>query len=296
MQVSPQILSQFVFRPMELTKFLTTLLTSTGASILLSSALVFLARNWMSERIQQSIRHEYDQKLAHLNAQLRNESEKNALLLKKSIEHEAERLRLATASVSQTQRAVVERQLTALESLWEGVLATKENTPVIMSFIDILTIDEYSSMKDTPNFKAMLSEAAPEKLVAMYQDNVGSRERVRPYVGEYTWALVSTYQSTILRAALIVEMSQSDSHKLNWHLDSGIRQLLLSALAEEEMIEFETTRIGKISWIRRKFESKILAAMQIVISGEQFGDEALRQAHRMEEKVQELKAESNRSK
>jgi len=66
---------------MDLTSFLTTLLTSAGASIVLSSALVFLARNWISERIQQSIRHEYDQKLAHLNAQLRNESDKNALLL-----------------------------------------------------------------------------------------------------------------------------------------------------------------------------------------------------------------------
>ena len=35
-----------------------------------------MARNWISERIQQSIRHEYDQKLAHLNSELRNESEK----------------------------------------------------------------------------------------------------------------------------------------------------------------------------------------------------------------------------
>lgn len=275
---------------MELTSFLTTLLTSAGASVVLSSALVFLARNWISERIQQGIRHEYDQKLAHLNAQLRNESEKNALLLKSSIEHEAERLRFATSSVSQTQRASIDRRLTALETLWEGVLATRENAPIVMGFIDILTIDEYSSMKDHPHFKAMVGEVSPEKLAAMYKDNVGSRERVRPYVGEYTWALVSTYQSIILRTALLVQMGQEDSKKLNWHLDSGIDQLLRSALTAEEMSGFEATRIGKVGWIQRTFESKILAAMQIAISGEQFGDEALRQAQRMEQKVQELKA------
>lgn len=279
---------------MELTSFLTTLLASASASIVLSSALVFLARNWISERIQQSIKHEYDQKLAHLNAQLRNESDKNALLLKSSIEHEAERLRFATASVSQTQRAAIDRRLTALETLWEGVLATRGNIPVIMGFIDILTIDEYSSMKDDSQFKAMIGEVSQEKLAAMYMDNVGSRERVRPYVGEYTWALVSTYQSIILRTAFLVQMGQEDSKKLNWHLDSGINQLLRSALIEEEMKEFEATRIGKVGWIQRKFESKILAAMQIVISGEQFGDEALRQAQRMEQKVQELKATGNK--
>lgn len=54
------------------------------------------------------------------------------------------------------------------------------------------------------------------------------------------------------------------------------------------MAEFDQTRIGKVNWIQRKFEFKILAAMQVVISGEQFGDEALRQAMKMEEKVQQL--------
>ena len=159
-----------------------------------------------------------------------------------------------------------------------------------MGFIDILTIDEYSSMKDHPHFRAMVGEVSSEKLVAMYKDNVGSRERVRPYVGEYTWALVSTYQSIILRTALLVQMGQEDSKKLNWHLDSGINQLLQSALTTEEMAGFEATHIGKVGWIQRKFESKILTAMQVVISGEQFGDEALRQAQRMEQKVQELNA------
>lgn len=84
-------------------------------------------------------------------------------------------------------------------------------------------------------------------------------------------------------------MSQEDEKKLNWHLDSGINQLLRSALTEGELREFDETKIGKVGWIQRKFESKILAAMQIVISGEQFGEEALRQAQRMEEKVQQLK-------
>ena len=134
----------------------------------------------------------------------------------------------------------------------------------------------------------MVGELSTDKMTQMYEDNLGSRERVRPYVGEYTWALVSTYQAIILRTALLVQMGQNDRKKLNWHLDSGIRQLLNSALTETELAEFDEIKIGKVNWIQRKFESRILAAMQIVISGEQFGDEALKQAQKMEEKVQKL--------
>ena len=167
-------------------------------------------------------------------------------------------------------------------------MAARKNIPVVMGFIDILTEDEYSSMKNHRDFQAMVGELSTEKITQMYEDNVGSRERVRPYVGEYTWALVNTYQAIILRTALLIQMGQKDSEKLNWHLDSGVRQLLNSALSEAEVAEFDQTRIGKVNWIQRKFEFKILAAMQVVISGEQFGDEALRQAMKMEEKVQQL--------
>ena len=274
---------------MELTTFLVTLFSSAGASAALSGALVFLCRNWISERLHQSIKYEYDLKLAHFNNELKAESEKNVLLLRSSIENEAEKIRLANASISQTQKYSIEKKLSAIETLWEGVLAARKNVPVIMNFINILTEDEYSSMKDHRDFQAMVGEISPEKITKMYEDNVGSRERVRPYVGEYTWALVSTYQAVILRAAILVQMGQEDSKKLNWHKDSGIRQLLNSSLSKSEVEDFDNTKISKVNWIQRKFEFKILAAMQVVISGEQFSEEALEQAQRMEEKVQQLK-------
>lgn len=273
---------------MELAGFLLTLLSSAGVSAALAGVLVFLSRNWLSERLRHSIKHEYDLKLTHINNELKAESEKNAILLKTSIEREAEKVRLANASIGQTQKLSIERKLSAIETLWDGVLAARKNIPVVMGFIDILTEDEYSSMKNHRDFQAMVGELSTEKITQMYEDNVGSRERVRPYVGEYTWALVSTYQAIILRTALLIQMGQKDSEKLNWHLDPGVRQLLNSALSEAEVAEFDQTRIGKVNWIQRRFEFKILAAMQVVISGEQFGDEALRQAMKMEEKVQQM--------
>ena len=61
-------------------------------------------------------------------------------------------------------------------------------------------------------------------------------------------------------------------------------------MTETEMKQFEATRIGKVGWIQRNFESKILAALQVAISGEQFGEEALRQAQLMESKVRQFRS------
>lgn len=126
---------------MELADFLITLLSSAGVSAALAGVLVFLSRNWLSERLRHSIKHEYDLKLAHLNSELKAESERNVILLKRAIESEAEKVRLANASISQTQKLSIERKLLAIETLWEGVLAARKNIPVVMGFIDILTED-----------------------------------------------------------------------------------------------------------------------------------------------------------
>ena len=48
-----------------------TILSSAGVSALLSAGLIFLARNWLSERIKGAIKSEYDQKLESHKAQLR---------------------------------------------------------------------------------------------------------------------------------------------------------------------------------------------------------------------------------
>lgn len=272
-----------------MSEFVLTLIASTSASSVLAGVLIWLTRTWLSERLHQSIRHEYNEKLESLKARLSAEADKNTAMLRASIEKESERLRFATASISQTQKAAIERKLDALDTLWDAVLAARENVPAVMGFIDILTVDEYRSSKDHPHFQALVGELSPDRLVTMFKDNVGSRERVRPYVGEYLWALITTYQAVVLRVALLLHWGVEDEKKLDWHLDHGIQQLLQASLTNSERAEFDQVQIGKVGWLQRNFEHKILAAMQVIISGQHFGDEALQQAQRMEEKVQELK-------
>lgn len=52
-------------------RFIINVLSSATISTLLAGALIWLLRNWISERLRNSIRHEYDQKIERYKAQLK---------------------------------------------------------------------------------------------------------------------------------------------------------------------------------------------------------------------------------
>ena len=52
-----------------------TIFTSILSSSVIAAALVWLTRSWISERLKNSIRYEYDQKLESHKSQLKHESD-----------------------------------------------------------------------------------------------------------------------------------------------------------------------------------------------------------------------------
>lgn len=265
--------------------FAITVLSSAGCSVVLSGAAIWLARTWIGERIQASIRYEYDQRLAALNAELRRQGDVQLATLKAEIDKQTEKLRIASISFSDVQKAAISRKLDAVDALWSGILVAREMIPPIMAFIDILTVDEYVGAKDHPTFVALTGELDQEKVLKIAVDSKGNLERVRPYVGEYVWALFATFQAVMIRTVLLIHMSKQDAEKLNWHQDNGIRQLIGSALEAEGLRQFDQTKIGKVGWVREQFERRILDAMDKLITGKEFGEAALRQAEQMEEQI-----------
>ncbi len=265
--------------------FAVTVISSAGVSVALSGSAVWLARTWISERIQASIRHEYDQRLAALNSELRVRGDAQLASLKAEIDRQADKLRIASSSFTEVQKAAIARKLDAVDTLWAGILAAREAIPPIMSFIDILTVDEYTAAKDHPTFQALTGGLDQNKIMKIATDARGTLERVRPYVGEYVWALFATFQAVMMRTIFLIHLSKQDAEKLNWHKDNGVRQLIASAFGTEGLAEFDQVRIGKVGWLRERFERQILESIEKLITGKEFGEAALRQAQVMEEQI-----------
>lgn len=269
----------------DLQSFVLTVLSSAGASVALSAAAVWLARTWISDRLHASIKYEYGQRLAALNAQLKSQGDAQLAALKAEIDTASEKLKIASTSFSEVQKASIVRKLDAVDTLWTGILSSREIIPPVMHFLDMLTVDEYVAAKDHPTFRALTGGLDQEKIMKVAIDAKGSLERVRPYVGEYIWALFATFQAVTLRPVFLVHLSMEDEEKLNWHKDNGVRQLIASALGAEGLAEFDGVQFGKVSWIRNQFEGRILTAMAHLINGKEFGKAALKQAQFMEEQI-----------
>ena len=264
-----------------------SVLPSVAASSALTGIVVWLSREWISARLKASIQHEYDQKLESLKAQLKADSDVALVELRASIERHAALLSVAHSSFAEGQKAAMERKLNAVDTLWERLLRLRAKLPPILGFIDVLTVEEFGGIKTHPTFEALSRGWSMEKVTELVDTET---ERVRPYVGEYTWAVFSSYQAVMLRIVFLPHLGRDDVSKLEWHKDSHTRQLIEIVLQPQELVEFDATRFGKITWLRRRLEFKILAATREVVSGKGFSAEAFDQASLIQQRVAQMQS------
>lgn len=258
--------------------YILSILSSAAVSGALVAALIWLSREWMSTRIKGSIQYEYDQKLEAHKSQLKAENEVSFLELKSSIEREAALHAVSHASFSEGQKAAMERKLNAVDKLWGKIINLRSNLPLVLTYIEQLTVDEYKEAKNHPSFQAMSGDSSLEKIASTIDKEEEPIESVRPYIGEYMWAIFSSYQAIMDRLLVLLNLGRNDAEKIEWYKDPRTRQVIEAVLTKKELEEFDSRKFGKVTWIQRQLESKILSATSKVISGEAFGEESLKQA------------------
>ena len=227
------------------------------------------------------------------NANLQRETEKEILELKTTINRTVDLYTAASASFAEGQKAAMERKLDAIDKLWDKILMLRKSQPPIMPFIDIMTVEEYKDAKDNPNFKPLregLSEGlSKEKLDNIFDSGEGPIEKVRPYVGEWMWALFYCYRTVIVRLSVLFQLERDDTAEMEeWFKDEGIRQLVKTVLNSDEFREFDQLPFGKWSNFQRRIDSKLLAASKRVISGKEFGTDTVEQAWLIQKAADEL--------
>jgi hypothetical protein len=262
-----------------------SVLSSLLASGALSAAILWVSREWLTTRLRESIQHEYAQKLETLKAQLNAQTEISLIEARGSLERQAGLAAIASTSLSEGQKAAMERKLKAIDALWSRIVRFRSNLPPILGFVDILTIDEYAGMKNHPRFLTLSQGWTLEKVGTLIEPET---EFTRPYIGEYLWALYFSYQAAHLRIVYLLHMGRDDSSKLEWHKDKGIIQLVSAVLDDAERRAFEAQKFGKVTWLQRAIEAKILDAIQQVISGEALSAESLEQAKRIQQKAADI--------
>jgi len=264
------------------------ILSSVTVSSAFVAALVFLSRSWFSAKLKNSIKHEYDQKLEAYKSQLKYEQEIAILQIKSLIEKESVVQQAGHSSLHQVQKASIDKKLISIERVWEAIVKARNETPAVIIFLDVLTVDEYPTLVSNSDSRSLIEQLNPEKIGEIANSFAPDVENVRPYIGEYLWSIFFAYRAVTIRTLFLMHKGLNDPKKLNWHEDKGILSLMSSVLTENQMQRFNRLQFGKFNLFRELFEGLMLATMSKVISGEKFSSEMISQAKIITEKASEL--------
>jgi hypothetical protein len=272
-----------------------SILSSAGVSAALTATLVWLSREWISTRLRASIQHEYAEKLETFKAQLKAEHEIAVITLRADLERDAAIRATAHGASTEGQKAAMERKLAAIDRLWKRVLHIRTNLPPLITLIDAITVADYARDKDHPFFRKLAGDGTPEQLSVLFDDRSDRTEQSRPYVGEYAWAIFYCYEAIMIRLLVVLHIGRDDAAKVEWYKDSGTRALIAGALTRSELAEFDQLQFGRLAWLQRTLERKLLNAAQKVISGEEFGVESLEQASIIQQRATALRSATTRA-
>ncbi|MDP3346682.1 MAG: hypothetical protein Q8S96_19810 [Hydrogenophaga sp.] len=262
--------------------FILTILYSAGTSAATIAVLTWLLRSWIGERLSAGIRHEYDQRIAELNARLKQQGEIATTQLKAEMDRFAEKLRHSAHSFSEMQKASHERKLSGVEDVWASVLAIEDAVPGSILFLDVLLDSEHSSALQNPKLGPELLAINHYKVIAHALETTKGIAVRRPFVGSVVWALSSTYRACLFRLIYLVSQCAEDPSKIHWYTDDLVRRHIKAGLGENKLSEFDALRTSRITWMRENFTRAILEAMDNIIAGRESSEAAIRQAQRME--------------
>lgn len=262
-----------------------TIISSAGVSTVLLAALAWLFRKWISERLKASIRHEYDDRLEKLKAELKAQGDAQLTSMKSDLDRQAEKLRIASASFSEVQKATIAKKIEAVDALWLGVIRSREAFPSEVSITDIFTDEEMQGFYTDPRMRKYSGSMAAISELDYFQSGFDDVQRMRPHLGEYTWALYVTYRAVLVRSIYLIKQGADDPEKIAWHRDTNIERLIASAFGPERLEEFKQLQHSRYQWLSYQFDNFLFKAIDTLLTGKSFGEAALHQAHEMEKQI-----------
>jgi hypothetical protein len=248
-------------------------LVSALSSTALLALLAFFCRNLIAQWITSSVRYSYDEKLEKLKAHNERELER----LRGALDAQQN---LVSSAFLEARRASNERRLSAIQTVWDGMMEVSANAPPCVVTTDVLTTELYAKVFKTEAIKATIPNFFDLALLTA-QFNAGwglPVEKARLMSGEYLYALFWAYRAFVGSIGFHLAISRDKGEFKPWWEYDHILNLLGSALSPEELKEFEGLRVGRYTWVTQNLERKFLGAAEEIIDGRRAASEAFEQA------------------
>ena len=245
---------------------------------------VWILKKWLGTKIEAT----YEQQNEAFRAAIRRDHETSVVALRNQLEKQAQLQSSAFSSFAAAQQAAIKKRLKAAETIWNEVLSFSDSLPAIFGYMDILTVEEYPDAASHGSGRALFAELSEDEVAvfATAPEREGRKgwafdrdlEQQRLYVDEQLWSIFALYRAIMTRIWLHLAWSKEKPEHIYWFRNKHTRQMMEAALTPEELEDFDQACIEKISNLRVKLESRILAELRRMISGEVSGSDSLEQA------------------
>lgn len=253
---------------------------------LATGLLIFVGRNWIKARIEQSVRSGFEAKLEALRSEFRRSEEylKSEL---RSKEAEIAALRDVILSGRAQREALVDkRRLEAIDGLW-AAFTTLAPFTVVAKMMGSIKFDAAArGAHRNPNiqqfFRIISGGEQKENLAKIGQQSGRSHQ---PFVSPLAWAYFSAYQAVVLGAyirARVLELGLEDAHKII--NDEPIKDVLKAALPYYTQFVDEQ-RIDAYHLLLDDLEKHLIDELQKMMRGDEQDQASVEQAARIMEMV-----------
>ncbi len=246
-------------------EFWLTLLSSGAFSTTLAAILIYLSKSVIGVRIEQSIRHEYDVKLAEFKA---NAEHRNQLAI--------ERLRsdfvalqstqtTAFKALSEGQRISHSRTLDAISALWSEIVALKTNIPAVYVNMDILLENEYSMLLERDEQRELVSETV--RLFFVNDVNEVAVQNARLFAGEELYAVFFSYRQILGRILIQLKNGLEQGSLECWYEERGMKSIMDVTFSEDELSLIRRNKLNTLNIALSMLEKRFLTSAANVHSG-----------------------------
>ncbi|MDO6545495.1 hypothetical protein [Photobacterium sanguinicancri] len=266
------------------TEFLMNWLPALSSSALLAFAL-WLSRNLLITRLTNAVRHEYDEKLTRLKAELTGKQDLfKADLRAKELQLESIKT-TALSGITHRQSLLFEKQVYAIEVLWSQVI---DLLPVKGAAQNLAIIEFDSALK----LASKNSDARDMfEMIASNIDvtSVDTKEthKVRPFISPLAWAYFSAYSAILGHAALKMHMLKNGLDYPAIFNDEKLKEVISTALPHQTEY-IEKVNSGAYYHLLDELETLMLLAFNNTLKGEEEGKAAVIQAAELIKVSEEL--------
>jgi len=254
----------------------------TTSSLL--GGVLWLLRKVIASRITNSIKHEYDKKLARLNTELKkSEASFNAELKDKEYQINALQNGALTSIVSR-QEVLYQRKIEAVSQLWEAVisLGTAKAISAQMAVIKFETAAKEAAIN--PDARKMFSMMGGD--VELSNVETKGASLARPFLSPLAWAFFSAYKAILVHAAMRMKALQLGVDQDFADIEN-ITNLIKVALPHQEPF---INKHGPEAFhhLLDELEENILAELRLMLQDKEWDKESIERAANILQETDQL--------